>query len=434
MYNNSDVKKLTEEQYYSIDQVRAFYNKEDVSDIWAKIIAFRNIFNYETDLRDINNNPYFITFTRNILNKSHQIELKLMRDLLNFQSLSQEQKDKILLARKIPALKAVNRFKEHKELNDDLYERIALLSIDSLPANLISLNSYSQSYNNNFFNTGINLDNIAKVNNYLLNDIDNLSATYRKNDNEEDEVEYQLKLVNTSDIQNHLSNLVLFLKDENVPYLIRAIILVYSIFYIKPFEYLNEESCALLAKSFLASSPLFSTSYLLDFESLCFSKSSSVLKKAKECEKTLDLTYFIDMTLPFFEKEEKTLNEIILQELVNNLIKENEESEENNNDYNVEETYALPFFPSNKSATASDIVIKLRELYPVLKEKQAHFYSTHCTIGLSYTISQFQKEENTVYETARTSMDELAKLGLYKKTKVNKKFVYQPVPKEDINK
>ena len=60
MYNNSDVKKLTEEQYYSIDQVRAFYNKEDVSDIWAKIIAFRNIFNYETDLRDINNNPYFI--------------------------------------------------------------------------------------------------------------------------------------------------------------------------------------------------------------------------------------------------------------------------------------------------------------------------------------------------------------------------------------
>ena len=231
-----------------------------------------------------------------------------------------------------------------------------------------------------------------------------------------------------------LNNLIAFLKDENLSYIIRAIGLVYALFSLRPFKYLNEETCSLLAKSFLVSSPLSAIGYLLDFESICFSKSESVFKKAKECENTLELSYFVDMVLPFFEREEKNISEKI-----NFLLKEEKEKAnalESNEEikYEIERKTSLPFFPTNDKNQPSEIVKKLKELYPSLKEKQAHFFATHCTIGLFYTISQFQKEENTVYETARTSMDELARLGLYLKTKVNKKFVYAPVPKNDINK
>ena len=70
---------------------------------------------------------------------------------------------------------------------------------------------------------------------------------------------------------------------------------------------------------------------------------------------------------------------------------------------------------------------KMLQLYPHLKRKQAHFYITHCTLGFNYTISQFEKYEKTVYETARTSMDALANLGFYEKKKIGKKFFYSPV-------
>ena len=429
---NEEGKNLTEGQFCSIEQVRAKYNKEDVTEIWNRVIAYRRNFNYETDLRDASHNPYFITLTRTILTKAHNIELRLMKDLILFSSLSDENKEKLLLERKIYALKAVNRFKSQKDINDDLYERIAHLTIDSLPSSLISLQAYSNAYNTNFFLTGINLENIEQVNRHVLNESEESKVEYR-NEKYED-ANNPLELVDSKEIPIFLNNIISFLRDDNISFIIRAIGLVYSMFALRPFQYLNEETSSLLAKSFLVSSPLSSIGYLLDFESLCFSKSEQVFKKSKECEKTLELAYFVDMVLPFFEKEEKNISEkinFLLVEEKEKLLAQ-ETSEETT--IEIERKTSLPFFPTNNRNQPSEIVKKLIELYPSLKEKQAHFFATHCTIGLFYTISQFQKEENTVYETARTSMDELARLGLYVKTKVNKKFVYSPVPKDEINK
>ena len=68
----------------------------------------------------------------------------------------------------------------------------------------------------------------------------------------------------------------------------------------------------------------------------------------------------------------------------------------------------------------------LLEIYPSMKKGQAEFYSKHCTIGKYYTISQYKKEQNVAYETARTSMDNLVNLGFYKKEQIKNKFVYTP--------
>ena len=48
-------------------------------------------------------------------------------------------------------------------------------------------------------------------------------------------------------------------------------------------------------------------------------------------------------------------------------------------------------------------------------------------------IEQFKKEEKTVYETARTSMEDLANRGFYRKLQIGKKFVYTPIPLKEIN-
>lgn len=72
----------------------------------------------------------------------------------------------------------------------------------------------------------------------------------------------------------------------------------------------------------------------------------------------------------------------------------------------------------------------LLETNPTLKKGQAYFYARHCTIGKYYTIQQYKHTLNCVYETARTSMDNLANLGYYRKEGIKNKFVYTPVGKD----
>lgn len=67
---------------------------------------------------------------------------------------------------------------------------------------------------------------------------------------------------------------------------------------------------------------------------------------------------------------------------------------------------------------------------PNLKKAQAHFYVRHCTLGECYTIQEFKKMERCVYETARTSMDGLARLGYYRREQIKNKFVYTPISKD----
>ncbi len=68
----------------------------------------------------------------------------------------------------------------------------------------------------------------------------------------------------------------------------------------------------------------------------------------------------------------------------------------------------------------------LLEKEPFMKKGQAEFFSKHCTYGRYYTIQQYKKKMHCVYETARTSMDNLVNLGYYRKEQVKNKFVYTP--------
>lgn len=67
------------------------------------------------------------------------------------------------------------------------------------------------------------------------------------------------------------------------------------------------------------------------------------------------------------------------------------------------------------------------ETNPNIRKPQALFFASHCTVGSFYTIQDYKKHARCVYETARTSMDNLAKEGFYRKLKFKNKFVYTPI-------
>ena len=66
------------------------------------------------------------------------------------------------------------------------------------------------------------------------------------------------------------------------------------------------------------------------------------------------------------------------------------------------------------------------EINPLLRYHQALFYANHHDDGRYYTISQFKDFTDCAYETARTSMELLVSLHLYRKEQLKNKFVYTP--------
>ncbi|MDD4584441.1 MAG: hypothetical protein PHR33_01065 [Bacilli bacterium] len=76
--------------------------------------------------------------------------------------------------------------------------------------------------------------------------------------------------------------------------------------------------------------------------------------------------------------------------------------------------------------TEEEYAKHLVEMNPLIKYHQAFFFATHRVEGRYYTISQFKQFVDCAYETARTSMDFLVTVGLYRKEQLKNKFVYTP--------
>ena len=70
--------------------------------------------------------------------------------------------------------------------------------------------------------------------------------------------------------------------------------------------------------------------------------------------------------------------------------------------------------------------------HPSLSKKQAEFLISCNEKGNNYTLSHFQKQTHSSYETSRYSLEQLVELGFYKKDKIGKKFVYTCLGKNPL--
>jgi hypothetical protein len=77
------------------------------------------------------------------------------------------------------------------------------------------------------------------------------------------------------------------------------------------------------------------------------------------------------------------------------------------------------------SKTSSDMF----HIYPILNNKDKTFITEYNQVNMSYSISDYVNLISCSYETARSALEKMEKLYLYKKEKKGKKFVYQPTIK-----
>lgn len=428
-------RRFTDEYYATKDEVKAAYNQNNIDTIWDKVLSYRSFFDVETDLSDINSNHYKVCLTKGLLAKSYNLQLALSRMMVDYNKLNDDFKGHFALNQLDKALTATARF-ENINITENTIHKISTGEIENLSTNLFPLKAYDNAYRYALSFDCFNLQSIENINKLLIGQELELAPQYRKSN--------PMNIINpllapdSSYIQEHIDRLFSFLRQEEIPLVLRALGIVYVLTYLRPFEYANEETAGLCAKAFLGSNNLLLPSFSLPFESLSYTISASYFRRLKNSEETLDLTYFFEATLPFLifesQKIDQELHETIVKqvEVTTEVLPTGENTNSENNFIASQDTFALPDFPLSIDHTKIDAVAKkLLEIYPQLKKKQAHFYAGHCQVGFHYTIEQFKKEEKTVYETARTSMEDLANRGFYKKELIGKKFVYTPIPIKD---
>ena len=423
MPKTDEGKRFTDLAYATKEEVKAVYNRDNVQREWEKVLSYRATFTCDSELRDNDQNAYFLVLSPAILKECYALEENLFKDLVLYLSLSRSAKESFLLKRKTASLLALSHHGLDKIPSQATLERIARNEIENVPTSLFLLGEYSHAFDSPTFLPDEH--GLFRLNNALQGERGE-EAMLRTSNAE--------SLVNTlrhplpERIPDGLTSYFLFLEQKDIPLLARAVLSIHFFLSALPFEYMNEETGALFVKNFLFHSGLDAIGLAMDFESVFFARSKRFYERLKETEESLDLTYVLAFVLPFLTKDEEGIRQLL--EECRKEAPSKEEDIEKPSAFDSE--LALPTFQKSEDRkTIDERAKKLREIYPFLKKKEAHFYASHCTIGSFYTIEDFRKEELTVYETARSSMESLARKGFYRKEQQGKKFVYAPIPMKD---
>lgn len=471
MNNDALAVKFTDEKYCSRQEVSRALGTSLIDTFWFQILNYRKQFVQELFLYDASKNAYKITLTSSVNNTSINVSNKLARTFNKFNELDDNSYEKKQVINQMLKSELSYIAKSKKILiNDIALENI----IDGKNTNALyePLVNYLKALNyiEENFNTPIDDDLLATFLT-ILNGGGELISFYRTHNivSSSQRVlinrEYNGAPVNL--IESMVYSLLSFIKDSNVNVAIKLASVNYMFNYIKPFDEFNDEISILLMKMILAQNGAEYVSTYIPLENILEDNNDELTNARKESQKTNDLTYFVNVAIQYFSNAASYLLDKIVQ-ISRDAIANDYYSEEKNsiNDYDKNEEQeenddiiekveiknkAEQIKPKNIEK-ASEIVNnspsvdvsnyekldekalnkaaeELLESDPNLRPSQAHFFVRHCTMGKYYTIQQFKKAEKCVYETARTSMDNLARRGYYRREQIKNKFVYTPISK-----
>ena len=470
--SNNYALKFNEERYATKDDVKKHFNMSSVDSIWKTVVDYRKSHTKTLELPCIDRTKFSLVLTRSITNRILFLERNFSKAFMKYIRLTPNAQRYF---KHIRYQKIISSITNNLGINnvESFVDKIIDNNISTVPTELLAVDNYIRAldYIENYDGGNVSYQDFNCLNGILNGKSDYLETREEKCYRTEEEEQphyyqsgYVYKCALIERIDEMMEDLVAFMNDDNEYGIVRSIATLFYYQYIKPFDYFNEENTCLACKLISSKVGFSSFACFLNVENLLLNKDPHFDFVKANVQKTLDITYYFDYVLNFFKDDLEDLEDdllkaekeaVINENKLNDLSKEeldkvNENSEEQqevapqveNNGFVYREapreqvnlygapSVALPIFPQGLSDDDVDrIVVDLMETYPALRHTQAEFYARHCTIGKFYTIQQFKEEEQTSYETARTSMDFLVELGFYSKSKLRNKFVYKPIPR-----
>ena len=470
MADNTLAIRFSDENYSTRSEVASALGTNLIEPIWNDILLYRKQFRRQISVFDITKVPYTITYVPKILEKIESLEKTISEYIVNFGGLSEGSVAKFTIFRDMciselryiarvnkinvndVALNNIIEYKNTESLYDPLFRYFsAITHLEKNPKEKFDLKTigtyYSiisgKDYEESFFRT----TEINAQGQRLLIDREYEGAP-------------------TQEIPWLMNNLINYVNNSNDSFITKVAVATYMINYIKPFERHNKEMAAILTKLIVSLGDVESAAAYIPMESIVLDEKGTLSSVSREIQRSRDLTYELTRIIDMFNNSLLFVADRIVQvhaNEVNNSYTFGESQEEFAQEFGfvpsetvIEPKKEEPKVEEPKVEVKKPVIHKpievikrekepedtpsdkqlrrmaqdLLEEDPLLKKGQAHFYVRHCTKGKYYTIQQYKKCEGCVYETARTSMDNLARLGYYRREQVKNKFVYTPIDKE----
>lgn len=469
MADNTLAIRFSDENYSTRPEVATALGTNLIEPIWNEILLYRKQFRRQISVFDITKVPFTVTYVPRLLENIETLEKSVSEYIVSFGGLNDGSVAKYTIFRDMcitelrqiakvnkinvndVALNNIIEYKNTESLYDPLFRYFsALTHLEKNPQEKFDLKTIGTYYG-------------------IMSGEELTDSFFRKT---EINTQGQRLLIDreyagapTQEIPWLMNNLINYVNNSNDSFIVKVAVTTYMINYIKPFEKYNREMSSILTKLIVSLNDVDSAAAYIPMESIILDEKGSLSAVSREIQRSRDLTYEVTRVIDIFMAALSFVSDRIVQVHVNevqNSYTYGESKEEFEKEFGftpsdeiIEPKKEEPVAQQPKVETKKPVEPKpvqviqheepvegpsdkqlrrmaqdLLEEDPLLKKGQAHFYVRHCTVGKFYTIQQYKKCEGCVYETARTSMDNLARLGYYRREQIKNKFVYTPIRKE----
>lgn len=427
--------RFTDDHYATKQEVAKQLGTAVVDALWGTILQYRSTFARVLPLQAMDKQPLQIVLTPSLLEKSIAFDRKMAKavSLFNYHQIQTQlhpQFQKLFF----PILTSIGKQYGASTAERNLTYILEEKSVER-NAELSSVNAYYQSLKKiaNRRQTKLDEDLMGELL-MLLTNTQELNMFYREKELTNRPRSLVARVYEAAPypmIEPMMQALLNTIKQLTLSPIIVATIGLYYLDYIKPFEVFNDELSFLLFKNILVHSDYESVPCYLNIEQMMDNEQYE--KRMLEVQRSGDITYLLDFILPFMHASIDQLLDQLVTLQKQNLIHEQKAAPAPSTTFPIPSPLpreTAPFSPSESTVgevEANRLQQHLMETHPSMKKGEAFFYARHHTLGKYYTLAQYKKLLDCAYETARTSMEHLVKLGYYRKEKYKNKFVYTTV-------
>lgn len=451
--------KYTIEKYCSKNDLTRLFGTRIVEPIWNELVDFRRRLSTELPFFDTSRIKFRLTYIDSTQVKTAQINDHVTAYMSGFAKLQPGSVGQYTFTRDMlkNSLKAIAKF---NKLDASEITINNIINGEGTNSQYFILERYFKALQvlKRNVNEEINEEFLAKYYGILRGE-EELTCFYREKDN--DSLASKVLVARDYDqgipyhlIDDFMPVLLEYIGNSDISLASRLSAIFFMINYVKPFDLYNMEIACILAKRIIAGTNVNAASLYVPLESI-LNDQDFFGEVNKEVKRTHDFTYAFLKGSDLINSSFDIAIDRILDVQANTLDEETKigsDTKKIAEEFGIKpvakvsqpktletkaqiqqrfERNALHFETENVSekelkARAKDML----ESNPYLSKHQANFYVHHCTPGRYYSLQQYVKFTGCVYETARTSMEFLAKEGYYRKETIKNKFVYTPINKE----
>ena len=449
--------RYTIEKYFSKQEVSRALGTNLIEPFWREISEFRRKFAIELPIFDASFIKYYLTYIDSVQGKTAQANDRVSSFVSSISKISNGSISEFTFVRDMlfAELKSIAKINNLDVSDITLSNIIQRIPVEPQYKILERYFESLQALRKDVFD---NIDDSFLAKYYaILRGEEELTCFYREDDVETVASKSLIDKEYDQGIPSHLIDEVMaalldYVNNFDISLVTRLSAIFFMFNYVKPFDLYNMELATLLAKRVLASTSIDSSCVFVPLESF-LNDQSFFGEVSREVKRTHDFTYAFlrgaELINESFDVAISKLSEVHITSIDKEVISDEHPIRpevapkpsveikkpaqkaltKNQIQRNIESKTAVETVKlSEKELKAK--MYDLLEQDPFLKKNQAYFYVRHCTPGRYYSIQQFVKEIGCVYETGRTSMDNLAKLGYYRREQIKNKFVYTPINKE----